>query len=69
MEIEKLLKPVSAESPCGSDLEYDPDFLKLSKDLESPQESIVENVPEKNLIGMKLFLLLKLYFYAPRICV
>lgn len=47
MEIEKLLKPVSAESPCGPDLEYDPDFLKLSKDLESPQESIVENALRK----------------------
>ncbi|MEI2767191.1 MAG: type VI secretion system ImpA family N-terminal domain-containing protein [Nitrosomonas sp.] len=47
MEIEKLLKPVSAESPCGSDLEYDPDFLKLSKDLESPQESMIENAPRK----------------------
>jgi len=47
MEIEKLLKPISAESPCGPDLEYDPDFLKLSKDLENPQESIVGDLPQK----------------------
>lgn len=47
MEIEKLLKPVSTESPCGPDLEYDPDFHKLSEALESPQERIVGDVPEK----------------------
>lgn len=47
MEIEKLLKPISAESPCGPDLEYDPDFLRLSKDLESPQERIVGDAPQK----------------------
>ncbi len=49
MEIEKLLKPISAESPCGPDLEYDPDFFKLNQDLESPQERIVGDVsvPQK----------------------
>ncbi|WP_165872577.1 type VI secretion system protein TssA [Nitrosomonas sp. Nm84] len=47
MEIERLLKSVSAESPCGPDLEYDADFLKLSEDLESPQERIAGDVSEK----------------------
>ena len=45
MEIERLLKPVSAESPCGPDLEYDADFLKLSEDLENPPERIMGDAP------------------------
>lgn len=48
MEIEKLLKPISAESPCGPDLEYDHDFLKLIQSLESPQDSIVGEAPQKD---------------------
>lgn len=47
MDIEKLLKPVSAELPCGPDLEYDPDFQILSRSLESPQVSIVGDTPQK----------------------
>ncbi len=47
MEIERLLKPISAESPCGPDREYDADFLTLSEDLESPQERIAGDVSEK----------------------
>ncbi len=49
MEIETFLKPVSTESPCGPDLEYDADFLKLSGDLEGPQEKIAGDVPEKEI--------------------
>lgn len=48
MEIEKLLKPISAESPCGPDLEYDHDFLNLIQSLESPQNSIVGEAPQKD---------------------
>lgn len=29
IEVEQLLKPVSAEEPCGKDLSYDPNFLAL----------------------------------------
>ena len=29
IEVEQLLKPVSAEAPCGKDLSYDPSFLAL----------------------------------------
>jgi type VI secretion system protein ImpA len=29
IEVEQLLKPVSAEEPCGKDLSYDPGFLEL----------------------------------------
>lgn len=47
MEIERLLKPISAESPCGPDLEYDADFLTLSEDLKRPQERITGDVSEK----------------------
>jgi type VI secretion system protein ImpA len=31
IDIESLLAPVSAESPCGPDLEYDPAFLDLDQ--------------------------------------
>lgn len=42
MKIEDLLKPVSAESPCGPNLEYDdPDFLQLKKILETPKENML----------------------------
>ena len=48
MNIEKLLKPISTEFPCGPDLEYDHDFQKLNKDLEDPQESIVGEIVIKD---------------------
>lgn len=31
MEIEKLLEPISLDSPCGPDFEYDPDFVALEQ--------------------------------------
>ena len=47
MEIEKLLKPVSAESPCGPNLEHDADFRKLSEDLENPPEGMMGDTLKK----------------------
>jgi type VI secretion system protein ImpA len=38
VEVEQLLKPVSAEEPCGKDLSYDPGFLEL--------EGLVAGKPE-----------------------
>ena len=29
IEVEELLNPISAESPCGEDVSYDPKFLAL----------------------------------------
>lgn len=31
IDIDKLLEPISEESPCGDDLEYDPDFGELER--------------------------------------
>lgn len=31
MEIDRLLEPISPDSPCGPDLEYDPDFMALEQ--------------------------------------
>ncbi|MDX7990441.1 type VI secretion system protein TssA [Xenorhabdus littoralis] len=33
MNIDALLKPISAESPCGEDLEYDAEFMALEQSL------------------------------------
>lgn len=34
INIEKLLRPISDESPCGQDLEYDPAFMEIENKLE-----------------------------------
>lgn len=39
MEIERLLGPIAPDSPCGPDLEYDPDFMAL--------EQISQGKPER----------------------
>ena len=31
LDIDKLVAPVSEDSPCGDDLEYDPDFGELER--------------------------------------
>lgn len=41
MKVEELCKSVSVESPCGKDLEHDPDFMQLQTDLEPPQERMM----------------------------
>jgi type VI secretion system protein ImpA len=38
LNIESLLQPISAEAPCGPDLEYDPAFLELDRLSESKPE-------------------------------
>lgn len=38
MDVEQLLRPVDADSPCGPDLEYDPDFLALEQAATSKAE-------------------------------
>lgn len=38
MDVEQLLRPVDADSPCGPDLEYDPDFLALEQAASSKAE-------------------------------
>lgn len=45
MEIEKLLTPITPDSPCGPDLEYDPDFVSLEQASHGkPERTIGETV-------------------------
>jgi len=45
IDIERLCTPVSAEAPCGSDLEYDADFLSLEKALQGkPEQQFGETI-------------------------
>ena len=37
IDIDKLLEPVSEESPCGEDLEYDPEFGELERAAQGKQ--------------------------------
>jgi len=38
IEIEKLLAPISDETPCGEGLEYDPAFMEIESELEGKTE-------------------------------
>lgn len=38
LDIEKLLLPISEETPCGEDLEYDPAVMDIEKELEGKSE-------------------------------
>ena len=38
LDVEQLLQPVSAESPCGEDLEYDQTFIEMNRDSEGKAE-------------------------------
>ncbi|BCW90482.1 hypothetical protein sos41_36520 [Alphaproteobacteria bacterium SO-S41] len=38
LDVEALLQPVSDEEPAGPDLSYDPDFRRISRELESAVE-------------------------------
>jgi type VI secretion system protein ImpA len=43
--LESLLQPVSADAPCGADLEYDPAFLELERLSESkPEQQMGDNI-------------------------
>ncbi|UVM50315.1 type VI secretion system protein TssA [Pseudomonas sp. B21-015] len=45
MEVPLLLAAVSATSPCGEDLEYDADFLRLERDsLGQPERSMGDSI-------------------------
>lgn len=41
--LDTLLQPVSADAPCGADLEYDPAFLELERASESKPEQQMGN--------------------------
>jgi type VI secretion system protein ImpA len=41
--LDSLLQPVSADAPCGADLEYDPAFLELERASESKPEQQMGN--------------------------
>ncbi len=57
MEIEALLAPISQDSPCGPDLEYDPDFMALEQACQGKPErqtgEIIVAAEEPNWIDMK----------------
>ncbi|MDB6441966.1 type VI secretion system protein ImpA [Pseudomonas sp. NFACC32-1] len=45
MDVPLLLAAVSATSPCGDDLEYDPDFLRLERDSRGqPERSMGDSI-------------------------
>lgn len=45
IDIERLCAPVSPDAPCGTDLEYDPDFLSLEKALQGkPEQQFGETI-------------------------
>lgn len=43
MDVPLLLAAVSASSPCGDDLEYDPEFLQLERDAQGKPERTMGN--------------------------
>ncbi len=49
LDMEQLLAPVSAEAPCGADLEYDPDYLALTRAAQRVPEQVMgkHTVPAK----------------------
>jgi type VI secretion system protein ImpA len=40
-DVETLLKPISAEQPCGADLEYAPEFLQLQELARGKPEQVI----------------------------
>jgi type VI secretion system protein ImpA len=41
IEVDNLLEEVSLESPCGEDLEYDPDFLEFERKIPGSPEQVI----------------------------
>ena len=47
LEVEQLLEPVSAESPCGENLEYDADFQEMERGSQgTPEQQFGDTVIE-----------------------
>ena len=47
LEVEQLLQPVSAESPCGENLEYDQAFIEMNRDAEGkPEQQMGDEIIE-----------------------
>ncbi len=46
LDVDQLLKPISAEQPCGADLSYDPEFLEL--------ERLIQGTPEREMGEVKI---------------
>ncbi len=45
IDVEDFLSEISADSPCGENLEYDPDYLRLERDLEgTPERQIGDSI-------------------------
>jgi len=45
IKVEDFLSEISADSPCGENLEYDPDYLRLERDLEgTPERQIGDSI-------------------------
>ena len=50
IDVDKLLEPISDDSPCGEDLEYDPSFIEMNQAAEAKAEqqmgdSVIEAQP------------------------
>ncbi len=41
IDIEQLLQPISADAPCGDDLEYDPAFGELERAAQGKPERVL----------------------------
>lgn len=44
IKLDELLKPISAEKPCGDDLSYDPDFTELERLIPGKPEQEMGNI-------------------------
>ena len=69
--IESLLQPVSAEEPCGPDLEYDPAFLELDRISQGKPEQqmgstiVAAQEPDWKDVGSRTLALLAKTFESP----
>ena len=41
IDVEKLLQELSADSPCGSDMEYEPEFQELERSTQYRAEQVI----------------------------
>ena len=52
LDLDKLLAPISPDSPCGEDLSYDPGYMELESYLVSLDASLVGR---DDMVGMTSF--------------